>query len=391
MVWDSLLTTARIYRARNLTFRTLLRQEVDFFDRPTNSAGSLTNSLSKSTTDLAGISGAVLGALLQLTTTIITAIILSCIIGWKLGLVCSSTIPILLLTGFGRILVLGRFQIRASKAYSSSASLACEAVSSIATIASLTREQDVWNVYHKMLKEQLRASLRSILKTSMLYAAAQSFALFCMALGFWYGGRLILGGEYSMFQFFVCFSSVIFSAQSAGALFAFAPDMAKSREAAQLLKDIWDREPGIDSWSKDGEKVAALEGKVEFRDVDFSYPSRAGQPVLQGLSFTVEPGQFVALVGASGCGKSTAIGLLERFYDPDSGQILVDGKDISRLNLKEYRSQMALVAQEPVLYSGTIRENVLLAVEGVDVEDRVVEEACRKANIWEFIVRIRYS
>jgi ATP-binding cassette subfamily B (MDR/TAP) protein 1 len=208
-----------------------------------------------------------------------------------------------------------------------------------------------------------------------------------MALGFWYGGSLILSHEYSMFQFFVCFSCVIFSAQSAGALFSFAPDMARSREAAQQLKDIWERTPGIDSKPHTGEKLGTtVEGKVEFRDVCFEYPTRKGQLVLQGLSFAVQPGQFVALVGASGCGKSTAIGLMERFYDPASGQILVDGKDISELNVKEYRNQMALVAQEPVLYSGTIRENVLLAVEGEDVHDEVVEVACRKANIWDFIV-----
>lgn len=238
-----------------------------------------------------------------------------------------------------------------------------------------------------MLKAQLQASLRSILKTSLLYAAGQSFALFCMALGFWYGGTLILSHQYSMFQFFVCFSSVIFSAQSAGALFSFAPDMAKSREAAQRLKDIWERKPEIDYWSSSGDTVRALEGKVEFKDVFFSYPTRASQSVLQGLSFSVEPGQFVALVGASGCGKSTAIGLLERFYDPTAGQILVDGREVKGLNIKEYRSQMALVAQEPVLYSGSIKENVLLAVEGEDVNDEAVEEACRKANIWDFVVR----
>jgi ATP-binding cassette, subfamily B (MDR/TAP), member 1 len=282
--------------------------------------------------------------------------------------------------------VLARFQSRAQKAYQASATLACEAVSAIPTIASLTREQDVWNHYHAMLQRQFENSLRPILKTSVLYAASQSFALFCMALGFWYGGTLILSREYSMFQFFVCFSSVIFSAQSAGALFSFAPDMAKSREAAQQLKDIWDREPEIDSWSENGEKVDVLEGRVEFRDVCFEYPTRAEQPVLQRLSLKVEPGQFVALVGASGCGKSTAIGLIERFYNPNSRGIYVDGKEISTLNVKDYRSHLALVSQEPMLYSGTIRENILLAVEGADVSDDALVEACRKANIYDFIV-----
>lgn len=84
---------------------------------------------------------------------------------------------------------------------------------------------------------------------------------------------------------------------------------------------------------------------------------------MQGLNIRVEPGQFIALVGASGCGKSTAIGLIERFYNPTSGGILVDGKDISKLNIKEYRSHLALVSQDPVLYSGTVKENILLGIE----------------------------
>jgi ATP-binding cassette, subfamily B (MDR/TAP), member 1 len=153
-----------------------------------NSAGALTSSLSKGANDLAGVSGSSLGAILNLITTIVIAIFISCIIGWKLGLVCSATIPVLLLCGFSRFWVLARFQSRAGKAYQDSASLACEAVSAIATVASLTREQDVWEIYHAALKAQIKKSLQSILQTSSLYAASQSFGLFCVALGFWYGG-----------------------------------------------------------------------------------------------------------------------------------------------------------------------------------------------------------
>jgi ATP-binding cassette subfamily B (MDR/TAP) protein 1 len=296
------LRLSSVYRARELTFRSILRQEISYFDLDTNSAGALTSSLSKGTNDLAGISGATLGAVLNLITTIIAAIIISCIIGWKLGLVCSATIPVLLLCGFSRFWVLARFQYRAGKVYQASATLACEAVSAVATIASLTREQDVWEIYHEMLQAQLSKSLQSILQISLLYAASQSFLLLCMALGFWYGGTLIVTREYSMFQFFVCFSSVIFSAQSAGALFSFAPDMAKSRQAAQHLKNLWDRKPEIDSWSGGGGRVEHLRGQVEFRDLHFFYPTRPEQSVLQGLSLKVELGQFIALVGASGCG-----------------------------------------------------------------------------------------
>jgi ATP-binding cassette subfamily B (MDR/TAP) protein 1 len=208
-----LLTWTRIFRARDLGFRSILRQDISYFDEDVNSTGALTSFLSKGTNDLAGVSGTTLGAILNLVTTIVVAIVLSYIIGWKLALVCSSTTPVLLLCGFSRFWVLSRFEARASKAYQKSAIIACEAVP---TIASLTREDDVWNAYHIMLRLLLSKSLRSILKRRLLYAADQSFALLCMGLGLWYGGHLMLESEYDMFQFFVCFSSIIISAQSAG-------------------------------------------------------------------------------------------------------------------------------------------------------------------------------
>jgi ATP-binding cassette subfamily B (MDR/TAP) protein 1 len=126
---------------------------------------------------------------------------------------------------------------------------------------------------------------------------------------------------------------------------------------------------------------------VEFRDVHFRYPTRPEQPVLRGLNLTVKPGQYVALVGASGCGKSTTIALLERFYDPLVGGVYVDGKEISSLNINEYRSHLALVSQEPTLYQGTIRENVLLGVDH-DLPDENIEFACKEANIYDFIMSL---
>ena len=110
--------------------------------------------------------------------------------------------------------------------------------------------------------------------------------------------------------------------------------------------------------------------------------------MLRGLSLTVKPGQYVALVGASGCGKSTAIALLERFYDPLVGGVYVDGKEISSLKINQYRSFLALVSQEPTLYQGTIRENVLLGTDRDDVPEEVVIQACKDANIYDFILSL---
>ncbi|KAI1393924.1 P-loop containing nucleoside triphosphate hydrolase protein [Hypoxylon trugodes] len=377
-----------IHRVRDRAFRTMLRQDVAFFDKDENTAGALTSFLSTETTHVAGLSGVTLGTLLMVTTTLISAMVVALAFGWKLALVCIATVPVLLACGFFRFYMLAHFQRRSRRAYEQSASYASEAISAIRTVASLTREGDVLAHYRQSLAIQQRSSLISVLKSSLLYAAAQSFLFLAFALGFWYGGTLIAKYEYDLFQFFVCFMSVIYGAQSAGVVFSFAPDMGKAHHAAGELKTLFDRKPKIDTWSEDGAQVDGVEGTIEFRDVHFRYPTRPEQPVLRGLNLTVRPGQYVALVGASGCGKSTTIALLERFYDPLVGGVFVDGKEISTLNVNQYRSFVALVSQEPTLYQGTIKENILLGSSLDNVKDEAIEFACKEANIYDFIMSL---
>lgn len=383
-----------IHRARDRAFRAMLRQDVEFFDRDENTAGALTSFLSTETTHMAGLSGATLGTILMTVSTLVTCIVVALAIGWKLALVCISTVPVLLACGFLRVWMLSRFQTRSKQAYASSASYASEAVTAIRTVASLTREEDVLAKYRESIASQLKTSTKSVLRSSSLYAASQSFMFLCFALGFWYGGTLIAKREYGLFQFFLVFSQVIFGAQSAGTIFSFAPDMGKAQHATGELKKLADRKPQIDTWSEDGDRVSrsekdSIQGTIEFRDVHFRYPTRPDVPVLRGLNLQVQPGQYIALVGPSGCGKSTTIALLERFYNPLAGGVFVDGREISSLNVNDYRSFIALVSQEPTLYAGTIRENILLGATNPEtITDAQVEEVCREANIYEFIMSL---
>lgn len=376
-----------VHRVRDRAFRSMLRQDVAFFDKDENTAGALTSFLSTEATHVAGLSGVTLGTLLMVTTTLVAAMVLALAFGWKLALVCIATIPILLGCGFFRFYMLAHFQRRSRSAYEQSASYASEAISAIRTVAALTREEDVLAQYRQSLAAQQKSSLISVLKSSTLYAAAQSFLFLAFALGFWYGGTLIAKFEYDLFTFFVCFMSVIYGAQSAGAIFSFAPDMGKAHHAAGELKTLFDRKPAIDTWSEDGAAIEHVEGTIEFRDVHFRYPTRPEQPVLRGLNLTIRPGQYVALVGASGCGKSTTIALLERFYDPLVGGVFVDGKEISSLNVNQYRSFIALVSQEPTLYQGTIKDNILLGSQD-NVTDEAIVFACKEANIYDFILSL---
>lgn len=377
-----------IHRARDRSFRAILHQDISMFDKAEFSAGSLTSSLSTDATNLAGMSGVTLGSILIVSTTLVAGVTVSIAIGWKLGLVCTATIPIVLTCGLVRLKILGEIARQSKAVYAASATYACEASSAIKTVASLSLESHILKEYHNILETQRQKSVISTLKSSTFYAASQSANFLCIALAFWYGGSLIIHEGYSMVQFFIAYAAVIVGSFSAGAIFSFAPDMSKSRQAAHDIKKLLERCVNIDSRHKTGEMVTNIDGSLEMRNIHFRYPNRPERIVLNDLSLVVHPGQYIGLVGASGCGKSTIISLLERFFDPEGGQIFVDGKDISKLNVKSYRSHLALVSQEPTLYQGTIRNNITLGASSEDVSEEKIIKACKDANIYDFIISL---
>ncbi|KAI9892522.1 MAG: GTPase-activating protein [Vezdaea aestivalis] len=379
-----------IYRVRDRAFRSMLRQDVSWFDRDENSASSTTAFLSTKASQMSTLSGPILGSVLAFLTTLIAAVIVASAIGWKLGLVCLSTLPVLLTCGTLDFHTRVLFERRATKMYASAAAGACEALGGIRTVASLTREEHIWDRYHEGLDHLGGESLRSSLAVSVLFALSQSLIFPCLGLVFWYGGTLIKSGEYGVFQFFLCLSAVVFGFQSAAGIFILVPNLSKAKQAAEDLQALFDRKPTIDPWSTAGAPLNTFSGAIAFRNVSFRYPMRPAKIVLKDINLSISSGQYVALVGSSGCGKSTIIQLIERFYDPVSGTISADGQDISTLNVSQYRSFIALVAQEPTLYQGTIRENILLGSDKPDSDfsDEVIEQACRDANIHDFIASL---
>jgi ATP-binding cassette subfamily B (MDR/TAP) protein 1 len=147
-----------------------------------------------------------------------------------------------------------------------------------------------------------------------------------------------------------------------------------------------ERTPSIDLEDKKGKALSYARGEIDFQDIHFSYPSRPDTPILRGLNLRIPAGKTVGLVGGSGSGKSTVISLLQRFYEPNEGQILLDGHKINRLQLKWWRSQMGLVNQEPVLFATSIKENILFGKEGALMDD--VINAAKDANAHDFITKL---
>jgi ATP-binding cassette subfamily B (MDR/TAP) protein 1 len=181
-------------------------------------------------------------------------------------------------------------------------------------------------------------------------------------------------------------------------LATLAPEMQAvtyARAAAAKLYETIDRIPDIDSSDPGGLKLENVKGHIIFENVKFNYPSRPNVPVVKDLSISIPAGRTVALVGASGSGKSTVVALIERFYDPLSGVVELDGVDVKQLNLKWLRRQIGLVSQEPTLFATTVKENVAHGLIGTDLERvteeekfALIKEACIKANAHGFITNM---
>ncbi|CAH1758914.1 12613_t:CDS:2 [Entrophospora sp. SA101] len=370
-------------RIRSQSFAAILHQDISFFDEENHTVGVLTSSLSLDATHVNGLAGATLGTILQVFATIIGGLIVALAVGWKLALVCMATIPLLIGSSLLRMKMLNGFQEKTKKAYEHSAQIACEGTANMRTVAALTREDDLWSIYHHLLDEPMKQGTYNAFYASIAFAVAQSILFFINGLAFWYGSVLFRTGEYDLQKFFTIFVAIIFGSMSAGRVFGFAPDIVKAKSAAASIIALLESKQNI---GNDGERVNNIKGHIKFIDVHFRYPTRPHVPVLRGLTLEIKPGQFAALVGPSGCGKSTTIGLTERFYETTIGRIEVDGIDASKMNINDLRSNIALVSQEPSLYDMTIKDNVLFgAREGQSPTQEDVERVCKEANIHDFI------
>ncbi len=203
------------------------------------------------------------------------------------------------------------------------------------------------------------------------------------ALGLWYGSLLVKQGHATFGNVVRVFFVVIVSAFAVAETLALAPDLVKGGQAVESVFRVLDRRTAIDADDPEKEKVESIKGNIELKNVVFAYPTRPEITIFKDLNLKVRSGKSLALVGASGSGKSSIISLVERFYDPISGHIYIDGKDIKSVNLKSLRHHIALVQQEPALFATTIYENIVYGREGASEAE--VYEAAKAANAHNYI------
>ncbi|XP_060076812.1 ATP-dependent translocase ABCB1-like [Ylistrum balloti] len=374
-------------RIRSLTFKAMLRQEISYFDDHKNNTGALTTRLATEASDVKGASGARMGKLLENVANMGTAIIISFIYGWKLTLVIIAFIPIIAVGGALEFQLLSGVAGKNKEALEGAGKVASEGIGNIRTVAGLTKEKTFIRLYTESLKAPYKASKRKAHMIGIAFSFSQSIVFFLHAAAFYYGAYLVRQGDMDFDDVFKVFAAIVFGAMAMGNASAFAPDASKAEVAAGHIFALLDRKPSIDSESDDGVKPNndSFSSKVTFKSVEFRYPTRPDIQVLQGLNLSVEPGQTLALVGTSGCGKSTTVQLIERFYDPEDGSVVLDRHDVKDLNIHWLRSQIGIVSQEPVLFDSSIAENIAYGDNDRVVPMLEIMEAARKSNIHQFI------
>uniref|UniRef100_A0A914V6J4 Uncharacterized protein n=1 Tax=Plectus sambesii TaxID=2011161 RepID=A0A914V6J4_9BILA len=369
------------YKLRRAFFRALLRQDIAWFDE--NTSGEMAKNLFDDIERIREGSGDKFGLLLQFSIQCICGYTVAFYYNWKLTLIVMSLLPFLVLSG----LFLSRLQaLTATKEvgqYSKAGKIAQDAISCIRTVIAFNGENRECERYKSALKVGMKLGIRKAFYVGLGLCMFFAVDLCSFGVAFWFGTNMVNDGSIQPGTVIAVLFSVMFGSLALGQIGTHLAAVCSAQASASTLLDMIYRIPRIDSRAVVGLKPSSINGRVEFSDVEFSYQTRPDCQALNKVSFSIEPGETVAIVGASGCGKTTIVNLILRYYDADAGKITLDGINIADLNLNYLRNKIGVISQEPVLFDCSIEENILIGRDDL-TEDEMIE-ACRLANANEFI------
>ncbi|XP_054420068.1 phosphatidylcholine translocator ABCB4 isoform X2 [Pteronotus mesoamericanus] len=374
----------QIRKIRKEFFHAVLRQEIGWFD--INDTTELNTRLTDDISKISEGIGDKVGMFFQAVATFFAGFIVGFIRGWKLTLVIMAISPILGLSAAVWAKILSAFSDKELAAYAKAGAVAEEALGAIRTVIAFGGQNKELERYQKHLENAKKIGIKKAISANISMGIAFLLIYASYALAFWYGSTLVISKEYTLGNAMTVFFSILIGAFSVGQAAPCIDAFANARGAAYMIFAIIDNNPKIDSFSERGHKPDNIKGNLEFNDVHFSYPARANVKILKGLNLKVQSGQTVALVGNSGCGKSTTVQLIQRLYDPDEGMINIDGQDIRTFNVRYLREIIGVVSQEPVLFSTTIAENIRYGRGNVTMDE--IKKAVKEANAYEFIMKL---
>ncbi|KAG5493113.1 hypothetical protein GH5_01849 [Leishmania sp. Ghana 2012 LV757] len=369
-------------KIRVLLFRQIMRQDMNFFDIPGRDAGTLAGMLSGDCEAVHQLWGPSIGLKVQTVCIIASGLVVGFIYQWKLALVAMACMPLMIGCSLTRRMMINGYT--KSREGDTDDTIVTEALSSVRTVTSLNMKEDRVEAFQAALRDEAPRSVRKGIIAGGIYGITQFIFYGVYALCFWYGSKLIDKGEAEFKDVMIASMSILFGAQNAGEAGAFATKLADAERSAKRVFSVIDRVPDVDI-EQAGNKDLGEGCDIEYRKVQFIYSARPKQVVLASVNMRFGDATSNGLMGQTGCGKSTVIQMLARFYERRSGLISVNGRDLSSLDIAEWRRNISIVLQEPNLFSGTVRENIRYARE--DATDEEVEEAARLAHIHHEIIK----
>ncbi|CAF2005205.1 unnamed protein product [Rotaria magnacalcarata] len=375
-----------IERILSKTFSQLLSQEVAYFDDIENSSSALSTRISSDALNIQNIIGTRLAIVCETMAMFLFVLIFGFWLNWQLAVVVALLILILFITIYTNLRVQAQLSARSSIIQGQARSLAVEFIRNIRTVKQLAIERIALKRFSDLIWRAFILCRNYSIISGMLFGIICCLNGIAVAIIFWVSIGLVEDHILNRNNVLLVSIFAIFFTQALHVLMNITINMGASISSVKNVFELFDRTPSIDNTSTKGQKLTEFHGKIEFDKVRFKYPSRPESVILNNFQLLIKPGQRVALVGTSGCGKSTIIQLLERFYDPSCGRILLDDVDIRNLNIQSVRSYFGLVSQEPVLFDLTIAENIAYGKENISIEEII--EAARKANIHQFIQQL---